>query len=351
MTSLAAVPHSGDPASWLFVQLGGDRNRLELSGTAGPMGRPRLGVILEEEIGVRQDEVRYDGDQPPTRHLFGIRHEPFELHGRWSDTYGGKGFANSKVLEVRRFVAEQQQVLVTWADAVSTRGLLEKLRTRREGLGEIEWFLTVLVDSDDLLGAVRPTPSLPTPRQLLGNPLDGLGLEELPKVPPTLRVGIFDFLSNLIGIVGELGNELNRVVSEIRSFATAPLGLLRQLRAAIGQFRTSLIQLRNTLELLPAEYALAVENPLDVQRFEANKAAFYANALDVMRSLDAAERAAEVTQYGRTKSLYTARGGDTFESIAVQFYGSASRAGEIRDANGVAAGTSPVVGTVYLVPE
>lgn len=350
MTTLAGLTAT-TPAPWVFVQLGGKRTRLELSGTSGPMGRPRIGAVLEEKLQIRQEEVRYDGDGPPTRHIFGVAHEPFEIHGRWSDTYGGKGFAQSKLLEVRRFVAEAQQVLVTWGDSLSVRGLIGELRTPREGRGEVEWYLTVLVDSDDLLGSVRPQPPPRTPRVLLGNPLDSLGLDDLPKVPPTLRVGIFDWLSHMVGIVGELGNELNRVTSQIRSFATAPLGLLRQFRAALGQFRTSLIQLRNTIEMLPAEYALVVESTADIAKWDAQKSIFYANALGVMMALDAADREAELAQYGRTKSLYVARDGDTFESIAVRFYGSAARADEIREANGVGAGSSPVSGAVYIIPE
>jgi len=351
MTTLANLPRSGDPSIWIFQQLGGDRKRLELSGTSGPMGRPRISPVLEDELVVRQEEVRYDGVAPPTRHIFGVGDEPVEIHGRWSDTYGGKGFAKAKLLEARAFVAAAQPVLVSWTDFYSIRGLIEKLRTSRESVGEVEWWMTILVDSDALLGAVRPAPPPRTPRVILGDPMANLGLDDLPKVPPTLRVGIFDWLSALVSAAGEAGNEVNRVASQIRSFATAPLALLKQFRAAIGQFKTTLVQLRDTFEMLPTEYALAVESVGDAVRLDGAKARFHASALDVMRSLDEADREAELAQRGKAKALYAARGGDTFESIAVQFYGSASRANEIRDANGVAAGANPTTGILYLIPE
>lgn len=351
MTTLGSLPRSGDPSTWIFQQLGGERRRLELSGTSGPMGRPRIGPVLEDELGVRHEEVHYDGNSPPTRHIFGLAHEPIELHGRWSDSYGGVGFAKAKVLEARSFFADMQPVLVTWADVISVRGLIEKLRTPRESVGEVEWRMTILIDSDDLLGQTMPAPPPRSPRVILGNPLEKLQLDDLPKTPKTLRVGPFEVLSSLVSVVGSAGDEVNRVASQIRSFATAPLALLKQFRAAIGQFKTTLVQLRDTFEMLPAEYALAVQGVEDAMRFDDSKARFHASALDVMRSLDEADREAELAQRGRAKALYAARGGDTFESMAVQFYGSASRAQEIREANGVPAGTSPSTGIVYLIPE
>jgi hypothetical protein len=351
MTTLGSLPRSGDPSTWIFQQLGGDRRRLELAGTSGPMGRPRIGPVVEDELGIRHEEVNYDGTAPPTRHVFGLSHEPVELHGRWSDTYGGVGFAKAKVLEARSFVADMQPVLVTWADVFSVRGMIEKLRTPREAVGEVEWRMTILIDSDDLLGQTRPAPPPRTPRVILGDPMAALALDDLPKVPKTLRVGPFEALSSLISVVGSAGNEVNRVAGQIRSFATAPLALLKQFRAAIGQFKTTLVQLRDTFEMLPTEYALAVEGVEESMRLDDSKARFHASALDVMRALDEADRESVLALRGKAKALYAARGGDTFESIATQFYGAAARANEIREANGVPAGTNPSTGILYIIPE
>jgi nucleoid-associated protein YgaU len=154
-----------------------------------------------------------------------------------------------------------------------------------------------------------------------------------------------------MSVLAEVGSELASVADEMRSFARAPLGLLRQFRATLQRFRTLLIETRNDLEKLPADYALETQRISDQQQWLASKSVFEAGAIATMRNLAEADRRASIAETGKTKALYTAKGSDTFEVISIQAYGSASRANDIREANGVAAGSDPVVGTLYRIPK
>jgi nucleoid-associated protein YgaU len=339
-----------DQTKWTFQQLGGERKSLVLVGKQAPLGRPRMGAVVADEIVVQEEEVYYGSDRPPTRHIFDAKHEAIEIHGRWADYYLGKGEAAKLAKYARAFVADKQQVSVAWADNLRITGLIKRIKTEREAASDIPWEMTILVDTDEQLRSSTPEPTPPTPKELIGNPLADLKLEELPRVPDTLRVGPFEALSQAMSVLAEVGAELASVAEQMRSFARAPLGLLKQFRATLQRFRTLLIESRNDLEKLPADYALETQAIADQQQWLASKSVFEAGAIATMRKLAEADRRAAIAESGKTKALYTAKGGDTFETISVQAYGSSSRANDIREANGVSAGSDPIMGTLYRIP-
>ena len=73
-------------------------------------------------------------------------------------------------------------------------------------------------------------------------------------------------------------------------------------------------------------------------------------SLLVLALLDEIDRQSEIAQRGRVLAVYVARGGDSWESVARQFYGGPQNAGKIRDANGVKYGQSPTPGRSYSIP-
>lgn len=334
-----------------FEQLAGERRVLELADHAAPHGRPRQDPIVDDEIEVREDEVYYGPKAPPTRHLFGTRHTPWELKGRFSDWYGGQGFAAKKDAECRRFVDEQQQCLITWGDTLSVVGLVKRYRGGRESVGEITYELTVLVDQDNFLGRERKSDPQPTPQSFVNRILLALTeLNDLGDIPPTLTGDIFDAVNGLISSINGVGAELNRAANQLDAFANAPFAALRRFRSGVAQLRTGLWKLRETYDGLTRNVALESENAEQGQLFWDRQGGLGKTMAQALSDLAAAERAATVAERGRIKGIVTAQGGDTWEKIAIRLYGDASRAGEIRDANGVSPGSPPVPGTAYLVP-
>jgi hypothetical protein len=336
---------------WRFEQLGGERRVLELADHAAPHGRPRQDPIVEDEIEIRENEVRYGGDEPPTRHLFGAAFTPWELNGRFSDWYGGQGFAKAKTEECRLFVSEQQQVLITWGETLSAVGLIRRFKPGRESVGEITWEMTILIDSDNYLGRLGKAEPPATPQSFTNRILLALtDLDELTEIPPTLTGGIFDALNSIISSINGIGAELNRAADQLDAFANAPFAALRRFRSGMAQLRTSLWKLRETYDGLTRDVALESRNAEQGQLFWDRQGGLGATMAQALSDIAKAERAATVAERGRIRGMVTAQTGDTWEKLALRLYGDASRAGEIREANGVSPGSPPVPGTAYLVP-
>ncbi len=121
---------------WVFEQLGGPRKKLELADHAAPHGRPRQAPVVSPEMHIRTSSTYYSGDVPRTIHVFGPSHEPVELVGRFSDRRGGRGFAIAKRDEVMRFVADQQEVLISWSDVYSVVGFITSFVPALEAVSE-----------------------------------------------------------------------------------------------------------------------------------------------------------------------------------------------------------------------
>ena len=92
----------------------------------------------------------------------------------------------------------------------------------------------------------------------------------------------------------------------------------------------------------------SAENQFSFSGLQADTATITNSMLLELAKTDKAAREAE---RGKTKGLYTAVANDTWEAISVASYGDATRADDIRKANGVDAGTPPEAGALYLIPK
>ena len=144
---------------WTFTQVAGDQKVLTLAGESAPHGRPRASPVVEDEMALRDTAVYYPGNRRPTRHLFGEIHTDWTLNGRFSDRFLGPAGARAKVLEIKEFIADQQQVTIAWGDILAATGLVRRIKPSRESESEIAWTLTVGIDGDDALPPARRSPS------------------------------------------------------------------------------------------------------------------------------------------------------------------------------------------------
>lgn len=337
--------------TWRFEQLGGKKHVLELSDHAAPHGRPRRNPVSTEQLTLREAEVYYDGDAPVTRHLFGLRYEPITFSGRFSDYRGGKGFARAKDIEVKRFVAEQQQLVVNWDDIVVVTGLLTHYKAERESEGEIAWELELKVDQDHILPVRFKKPTLPAPGHMQALIDATLALDKLAlKTPVTLKGGPLDLLESAISAVNEVSSSLNTAIDQLGSFQDATFTDLRRFTAGLQQFRTAMVKLFMLYDSFESSAALEYDDAAEAVRFWDVQSAWAESSIDALVAASDAEKAAAEAQRGLVLEIYTANDGDTWESIAASAYGSADRAGELREANSVPAGFAPVAGTDYVVP-
>jgi hypothetical protein len=333
-----------------FTQLAGKKRVLELADHAAPHGRPRQGPVLEDGVEVRNSETYYSGDVPPTRHLYGVKFPPWELDGRFSDVHGGRGFAKTKTEECRAFVADQQEVRIIWGDLVAVRGLIENFLPGRESWGEVPWTMRILISEDEYLG-------FPTPREEPERP--GLSMQKIWRYlkesqnileSPGLKGSVFDALGSLISSLNAVWASTLQIADEIDELATAPFALILRFRAGLRQVTTAIGRLRATYDQLLANAAMEHERAQESQGFMALQSRWDAASIESLRELFDLDRQAERAQAGQIKGQIVAVGGDTWESMARRAYGDGTRAGEIRDVNGVEAGQNPQAGVGYLIP-
>ena len=334
----------------LFVQLGGERKSLSLADHAAPFGRAHKDELVTDTVTVRETEVYCAGSNVPVRHIFGLRNEPWEFHGRFSDYWGGAGFAAAKTAEVKRFVAAAQPVRIAWNDQLSAKGLIKSFEPKRETDREVEWKLTVLIDSDDLLGQVLKIPTQRQPTDYTNQMLlFSTEIQEAYQDMP-LKQGVFDFLDSLISNVSTVTGFAVSVAQELQSFESGFIGTLRRFRTAVGQITTAVSIARNAIDSIPVDLAIERANYQATFAFLAGQSIISDSAISMLALADEADKQAAIAERGKVLAIHEAKGGETFESIATKYYGSAARAGDIRDANGVAKGQPPEAGQLYSIP-
>ena len=345
-------------SDWTFAQLGGSRKRLTLSGASAPHGRPRKKPVVSDGIEIRQSETYYPGYDEPTRHIFGSRAEAFELEGRFMDSVGGKGFAQKMTEYVKGFVDDKQRVEVRWEDTIAAVGLIDAFVPSRESKGHIAWKMRVLIDKD-LLITVRKTKDQVDPKDVKDHMADiQNGLKKLlgetafqkpiTSFPPSLDFGIIDQLDLLVGAINTPFAMVSSMADQIGSLEKGAIGALRRFRAGLHQMKTATLKLRSTYENHRSDLAIQSSYADEELRFFAVQSASGPAMLGLLKSIDAADRAAARAERGKIRALYTAKTGDTWESIARITLEDASRGSDIQMANSASGLPSP--GELYLIP-
>lgn len=340
--------------TWTFEQLSGDRRILVLSGGSAPFGRPRDKPVVETPIEVRSERVYYPGSDSPTRHVFGHRFLDMELTGRLRDRFLGAGGALAKKNEVAAFVADKQPVSVTWGDVGKWTGFIKRWHPKVEAEREIPWEMTVEVDADETsnegqLGLNLKQP--PSPSAIVG--LITLAMFDLDRATSTARIpgtlsdlvgGLFDLVTNAVGA-------FQNVADQIGDFKSATLAQLNSLASNARRAKQTVVALRDTFCSLPADAATLRDSAAEAVKFLTAQVTTETSTRQLLDSFTAAERSAAVTRAGRVLTTYVARDGDSWEGISMIFYFDPSRGNDVRDANEVPAGQSPVAGVEYVVPK
>lgn len=338
---------------WVFKQLAGPRKRLELSGWAAPFGRPRQTEVADDVIEIREDTQYYSGlDAEPVRHIFGARYEPIELEGRWMDSWGGNDFALLQQTAAKRFVADQQDVQITWGEVLSYRGFIKRLSCKFESPHDIAWTMLILIDKDD---NIEFRPDVPTPRSpssYTNRILEVLAesLEDSVEIPPTMKADLLTSLGSLISSVNSVSAELLRAADSLGTFEKNLFQQLGRFRAGLRQFRMAINRFKDVYESAQADAALESQNAdAEVQLWK-SQGAFSKSYAAALSEIVKADREAKRAQRGSIFTLSTAKEGDTWEMLARRVYGDATRADDIRDANGIAPGAFPEPGASYIMP-
>ena len=337
------------PKDWVFRQLGGPNKRLVLSGWSAPFGRQRKAPVVVDETTIRQKSTYYPGtDAAPTRHIFGIKYEPWELNGRFMDTDGGKDYARRQVDFVKDFVRDQQQLSIAWGDILLVGGFIDKFAAARESEQHVAWKMHVLVDEDYGSLPASAQPSVVSPKTYLPD-LAKVAVP-LPTKPPILKPSLLDSLDNMVSSFNSAIANLVNIVNSVDSFERAILGDVKRLRAGIGQVRTAALTLRNTISSIQTNSLLISRSAgSDIQGLS-----YIAQTdVDLVRTLGRIaelDRQAEIAERGKATTSYVVQLGDTWESLSTKFFNSPDKAAKLREINAAKYGAQPEPGSSIKVP-
>ncbi len=339
---------------WTFTQLVGDRKSLTLAGSSAPHGRPRKNPVVSDAIALRTERVYYPGNDAPTTHVFGSQFPDWDLKGRFNDAWLGEGGTKQAIDEWRNFVRDGQPCLITWGDILTAQGLVHKFTPGRESEFEASYALEIHIDFNASLNLTeRPgTPESATAlcEALQREVTEGLG--GIPKLPNAgdLKPSFLDSLDDLVSSVNEFSASLLKVAGEFDTFVAGTLNQLERLRAGVAQTRTAVLRVRATIDTSTNEATMLSRSAdSDILWFSA-RANNDVGTLRILALLDEIDRQSELAQRGKVLAVYIARAGDSWESVAQQFYGGPQGAGKIRDANGITYGAAPTPGNSYQIP-
>ena len=341
---------------WRFQQVAGQRRVMSLAGACAPHGRPRKGAVVTDGVKLRRQRVFYPdgGNRPPTTHIFGTEWIDWELKGRFSDVHLGKGNTGEAIRQWQSFVADGQEVTVQWGDIVFARGIVDSFTPERESEFECAYTIVVLIDQRHI-GAGQSAVMQIRPPVALCQALQAeiaANVDAVPTLPTAgdLKPDFLDSLEATVASINGFSAALITIAGDIDAFEDATFDQLERLRAGVAQTRNAVNRLQGTMEATENDAVLLSRAAdTDVQWF-AERAAIDVSTLQMLAILEELDRQAEIARRGGILSIYVARLGDTWESIASSFYGGPDDAGAIRDANGVRYGDQPIPGREYAVP-
>jgi nucleoid-associated protein YgaU len=343
---------------WVFKQLYGGKKTITLGGYAAPFGRPRQQPVLKEKYVARINTVRYPGArEEPTRHIMGSHWEDFELSGRWMDkVLGAPGRANDLADEFIRFIRDSEVCDISWGNIVSYVGFIESIELSRESPNEIAWKINVLVDERPLSGkrnqnaADKFDNKTKELAKAVGQTFLSFAKPQNEKIAKDWQPDLFDQIDGLIGTVANYTSTFTNLANQIDNLKKATFSELRRLRGALHNIRTAQLQLQATLESIPSEQLVFTQESyfmIQSQAYRMNARVAIDNSLAILADL---ERIIDIEERGLVANSYTAKDGDTWESIAVAVYGDPTKFDKLRRANNIKYGEQPVPGKTYQVP-
>lgn len=336
-------------AEWVFRQLAGDKKVLKLDGWSAPMGRPRQSPVVTDGLDIRIQDNYYAGKSAPTRHIFGRKYSDLQITGRFRDRAFYQGYAKDKVQEVKSFVSDAQQCLITWGTTMQVVGIIQSFNPARESEGEVEYNITIKVDYDKLAVDKKEIKQSKTPPNY-SSAIAKFFTEafKTPPVEPKMKGSILDALESGISLITGAVGEMQSVADQITSFEKATFAEFGRLISTIGAARQVALSLRDIYLNVPAQTQLLSQRAEDQIALLNAQAIANSSLAAALKEMAEFEQTIERTRAGQIKSIYTAKTGDTWESISVLFYNSPDRAADLRAANDNI--EKPVPGLEYFIP-
>lgn len=339
------------PPQWVFTQLNSGK-QIILSGATAPHGRARKGTLLADGKKLRSAETYYDGsNSAPTRHIFGTKNNDIELHGRFMDRDLGPGGANAMAEKWKQWVVDAEMATLEWGDNIVLTFLLDEFVPEREDAANIAWKMTLRVSVDTttppVATLVRPTTSLVAPE--FSYPSTGLPKLTNP-IGFSLNLGFLDLIGDLVDDVQQFTGQFVNLANQLGSLEAATASQLSRLRASLGQMRTAVTILQQTIDAVPDDFALSSDSASSTVGWGQYRSQAVVNLLQMQAAAAQTDRQIALAQRGKSSTSTVAKDGDTWEQISTQMFGSPAKADLLRQSNGARYGKKPKTGAKIQVP-
>ena len=347
---------------WTFEQLSGERKTLVLADWDAPKGRPGQTPIYKAKLVARQSETYYPGNDEPSRHIYGGKHEPIELEGKFRDAFGGKGYAQRMAEAARNFYNEKLQCRIIWhgtdSPFASYVGIIESIECSPESSGVWGWKISIAIDRDlKLAPTFRKQPDrepfkdrMAQVNSAIRDMMDWGKREKksFSTFPPSLDFGLSDFLDSVANYVNGPITMLNSMADQLEDMSKATMASIKRAQAGAHQLKTGLIKAKQAFEDVRLDAAVVSNRASEDIKFLRSQADFSQGAIAAIKEADKLRRYLVQAEQGMIRHSMVALDGDTWEAMASRSLSDASRAADIQRLNNEFG--LPVPGTRYLIP-
>lgn len=323
---------------------------VDLFGWDAPHGRPRQGAVLRAVVEQRASRTRYPGSKRVTRHVFGPDFPDIELKGRFR-----RSQVQQKTETMQALVVEGLPVRISWGKMLVAEGFLRSFDpgfegASKDGATEVEWTLKIEVDdyphltkNDSLIPRAHP------PRDYTNAIIAAMLAIGADLKVPTYLGNPLDLITDALDKVTGFVSELASLTDGLTDFKNAAFATLNRIRGAAQNVIRAGLELRKVMESIGPE-ATAIGDRFNELEGMTKTPSVQEQIRQMTKEARNLDEAADKAIVGKIKTTYVAKDGDTWESISSAFYGSPSRANDIRAANLAGPGEQVKPGVEYLIP-
>lgn len=288
---------------------------------------------IEFELAVKTS--RFEVGEEVVEQVMAATWQPFQISGRWKDSYAGQGFAELTMRQFAQLVGRTPLVRLQ-IDRLSWVGILTNARFNYVTADNIAWSAVLSPHLNEHVGQFQPTKPITPIARPLQHHADAVSavVDEIQAVNTgiaTYPAGTEDVVDAqpLIAALTDARAKINSVTAATedaeRSLLTAATALRRARNAGLDL----LLSIRAKHGILMA----ALDNPIHVLRFNEWMRTVQAKTVQAAGLALVAEQDMRRRAERKPRAIHVAKAAESLERIAMRYYGNADAWSVIYAAN------------------
>lgn len=297
--------------------------------------RTSLRGDIEFELAVKTS--RFEIGEEVVEQVMSATWQPFQISGRWKDSYAGQGFAEQTMRQFAQLVGRTPLVRLQ-IDKLSWVGILTGVRFIYVTADNIAWAATLSPHQNEHVGRFQPTKPITPIARPLQHHADAVSavVGEIQTVNAGIAAypaGTEDVIDTqpTIAALTDAATKINAVTAATedaeRSLLTAATALRRARNAGI-----------ELLEAIRAKHGVltaALDNPIHILRFNEWVRSVQSKTVQAAGLALVAEQDMRRRAERKPRAIHIAKAAESLERIAMRYYGNADAWSAIYAANGL----------------